>query len=361
VCTPLGRRRRQETACGPSAPAPFCALPIRSLPRARSSTLNPLTPPSIHPPSGTSTLLAALAASPLPAAAEVSEANKVRKVIKKEYLNAFQKSAIRAEIQKRADTALAAVLDAGDAPFAVRLLLADAAGYDPATKTGGVDGSVVLFEASSPAVKPCAAYISKLKTAKATIDAAARPGQAPISWADLEVLGARVALSKSFKAAKLAAGGNEQSVAASKSDFPVLIGRVDATAPPTNGGAANLPAPGADPAAIASFFGRIGAKPDGTFARGGRALLWQRPAFLLWGASFPAEDAAGEEARLAGGDPEFAAAKTAADRSRSTASRTDYEIDLADALLRLASSKAGAAFDPDAFLYDITVESVKIA
>ena len=88
---------------------------------------------------------------------------------------------------------------------------------------------------------------------------------------------------------------------------------------------------------------------------------WERPAFLAWSASLPADVAAAEEARLAAANPEFREAKARADRSRGTASRSDYEVDIADVLLRLASSKAGATFDPDAYLYDIVVESVKLS
>ena len=55
------------------------------------------------------------------------------------------------------------------------------------------------------------------------------------------------------------------------------------------------------------------------------------------------------------------AAKVAADRSRATASRSDYEVDVADLLMRLGSSKAGATFDPEAYQHDVVVESVKLS
>ncbi len=311
----------------------------------------------------TAGLLALAASSPLPApAGEIAESKKVRKTIKKENLTTFQKSAIRAELLTRADGALRAELTSEDAPSAVRLVLVDVAGYDPATRTGGVDGSAVLFEANTPAVKALAPYIAKLKKAKDAIDGQARPGQDPISWADLEILGARAALSKAFREAKLNNGGNAQSVAAMKSDFPVLIGRVDAAAGPGAGrGAATLPAPGADADAIISFFDRLGKKADGSNPTGGRSLMWEKPAFYAWGASLPSGAAAAEEARLSAANPVFAAAKVAADRSRATASRSDYEVDVADLLMRLGSSKAGATFDPEAYQHDVVVESVKLS
>ena len=372
---PLHWSRPRARAAAPSPTRPSSSPPCK--PPLACTLALALAPFSLTPLliistilGSTATAAAALlalvppAAAPPPAAAgEIAESKKIRKTIKKEFLNSFQKSAIRAEIVARADAALGAALTSADAPAAVRLLLADAAGFDPATKTGGVDGSAALFEAGTPAVKALAPYLAKLKAAKAAIDKDARPGQAPISWADLEVLAARAALGKAFKEAKLAAGGNPASIAAMKSDFPVLVGRVDAASGPAakGAGAASLPAAGADADAIIAFFGRLGAKPDGSPAGGGRGLFWERPAFLAWSASLPADVAAAEEARLAAANPEFREAKARADRSRGTASRSDYEVDIADVLLRLASSKAGATFDPDAYLYDIVVESVKLS
>ena len=111
-------------------------------------------------------------------------------------LNTFQKGAIRKEFIQRCDKALREVITGDDARVALRLVLHDAGTYDVATKSGGLDGSVILNkeEAARPENREFAPYVAKLRRAKEAIDAQARPGQAGVSWADLEVLAARTAL-----------------------------------------------------------------------------------------------------------------------------------------------------------------------
>lgn len=58
-------------------------------------------------------------------------------------LNTFQKADIIADVQRRALKALKQELTAADASSALRLVLHDAATYNVATGTGGVDGSIV--------------------------------------------------------------------------------------------------------------------------------------------------------------------------------------------------------------------------
>lgn len=248
-------------------------------------------------------------------------------------------------------TALDDALTAADTADAVRLLLADAA-------SGGVDGSAAQFELSRPANKSLSGYVAKLKAAKAAIDGAARPGQAPISWADLTVLGARAALRKQFLEAKLAraaAKGVEPNLGAIRSlsaEFPVVLGRKDATAA---GPDVQLPPPDADAATVKAWFAAIGQPPKGS----NRPLLYARPAFILWSAA--AADPAATEAALAAADAEFADAAAKYGRSRATASRTEYEVDAADAVIRAASARAGAEIDGEAYLYPIQVEQVNIS
>ena len=62
-------------------------------------------------------------------------------------------------------------------PDAVRLVLHDAAGYDPATGKGGVDGSVVLYEMDRPENKGLKPFVARLAKVKAAIDAQKRPGE----------------------------------------------------------------------------------------------------------------------------------------------------------------------------------------
>jgi L-ascorbate peroxidase len=47
-------------------------------------------------------------------------------------------------VQKRSEQELRKVLTPEDSANCIRLLLADAGTYDAATRTGGVDGSIIL-------------------------------------------------------------------------------------------------------------------------------------------------------------------------------------------------------------------------
>lgn len=315
--------------------------------------------------------LAAAATLPLSALAAESESKKKTMTIPVASLNTFQKGAIRKEFVQRCDKALKDVISADDARVALRLVLHDAGTYDLASKTGGLDGSVVLNkeEASRPENKEFGPYIAKLRKAKEAIDAQARPGQAGVSWADLEVLAARAALRADFRAAKLKRAAskspdgkaNPAAAEAVTPDFPVNVGRVDSGE--KAGPAGKLPAVDADAETVRDFFAQLGAKPgraDGPFGPA-LPLFWQRPAFLLWAASVPEEKAADVEARLAAADPLFAEAKKKYDRDRATFSRTGFEVDLIEAFATLSSTKCGATVDPAAYLYDIQVETVKIS
>lgn len=289
-------------------------------------------------------------------------------------LSTFQKGAIRNEFLGRCDAALRDVLDGGDARVALRLVLHDAGTYDASTKSGGLDGSVILDseEASRPENREFAPYVAKLRKAKEVIDAQARPGQAQVSWSDLEVLGARAALRKAFGDAKFARSvarsadgkGDPKARSFGANDFPVVFGRIDAPGKGSAGPAGKLPAPDADAETVINFFAGLGAKPNkgGTGGFGpALPLFWARPAFLLWSASVPAEVAAEVEQKLADANPAFADAKKKYDRDRATFSRAGYEIDLAQALFDLCSGKCGAKFDQNAYLYDIEIETVKIS
>lgn len=290
-------------------------------------------------------------------------------------LSTFQKKAIRNEFLNRSDAALRDVLTGDDARVALRLVLHDAGTFDAATKTGGLDASVILDpeEANRPENKEFAPYIAKLRKAKEAIDAQARPGQAKISWTDLEVLGARAALRKSFGDAKFARSvarsadgkGDEKARSFGANDFPVVFGRIDAPAGKGSAGpAGKLPPADADAETVINFFAGLGSKPNkgGTGGFGpALPLFWASPAFLLWSASVPADVADDVERKLAEANPAFAQAKKKYDASRATLSRANYEIDLAEALFNLSSGKCGAKFDQDAYLYDIEIETVKIS
>lgn len=331
-CRRAGRAREKQRACVSA--------------RAQIDTPNPTLFTRRLSLSG----LLALATTPLPAPAADSRTRTFTAPVSS--LTTFQKAAIAAEFEKRCLAAFdGGVITAADAPAAVRLLLADAA-------SGGVDGSAAQYELSRAANKGLSAYVAKLKAAKATIDAAARPGQAPVSWADITVLGARSALRKQFldaKIARAASKGVEPNLGAIRSlgsEFPITLGRVDATAA---GADVTLPPPTADAATVKSWFAALGQPPKGS----NRPLLYARPAFILWSAA--SDDPTATEASFASADPEFRDAALKYTRSRATASRTEYEVDVADAVTRVASARAGAAFVEDAYLYPIQVEQVNIS
>lgn len=307
----------------------------------------------------------------LPAFAADGESKKATVTIPIASLNTFQKGAIRKEFVQRCDKALKDIVTGDDARLALRLVLHDAGTFDRASKTGGIDGSVILNkeEAGRPENKEFEPFVEKLKKAKEVIDAQARPGQSGISWADLEVLAARTALRASFRDAKVKRSiekskdgkPNLAAVnAAASVEFPVNVGRIDSGE--AAGPAGKLPPVDADAIAVKDFFALLGAKPVNAGPFGpSLPLFWQRPAFLLWSASVPEDKAEEVEAKLAAADPLFAEAKKKYDRDRATFSRTSFEVDLIEAFSTLASSKCGAKFNPDAYLYDIEVETVKIS
>jgi hypothetical protein len=87
-----------------------------------------------------------------------------------------------------------------------RLVLNDASTYDVATKTGGMDASIILNknEAGRPENAGLSAYVEKLKKAKAAIDANnAALGSGPVSWADVMCLGVRVTQEAEWKRIKI--------------------------------------------------------------------------------------------------------------------------------------------------------------
>lgn len=77
----------------------------------------------------------------LPSAA--AQAQELGSQVSVDQLNTFQKADIIADVQRRALKALKQELTAADASSALRLVLHDAATYNVATGTGGVDGSIV--------------------------------------------------------------------------------------------------------------------------------------------------------------------------------------------------------------------------
>ncbi|KXZ46294.1 hypothetical protein GPECTOR_45g164 [Gonium pectorale] len=276
-------------------------------------------------------------------------------------LGLFQKQAQLKEFRTRAEAALKEVIGAADAPTCMRLLINDALPYDAATKTGGVDGSIVLpEELARPENAGLAPLVEKLAQAKAKIDAAgAEDGSGAISWADTIVLAAKVATQAEWarikiNRAQIASGGETIAGPAFGAAWPVRLGRVDATTPAPAG---KVLAPDASVAEIKATFAALAVKPGtptgGLFAT--KPPFWERPTLVLWAAA--AADPAAEEERLAAADPAaFQGAKVNYERSRRTVTRTDYEVDFIDYFTLLTGL---ATFKPDAYLHPEQVVAVR--
>ncbi|KAK9846334.1 hypothetical protein WJX81_001801 [Elliptochloris bilobata] len=287
----------------------------------------------------------------------IAAADDNKRTLEVRYLTAFQKSAQKIYFQKRAETELRKVLSKEDAPAALRLVLHDAATYNVATGKGGPNGSIALRdELNRPENASLKDVVGKLKKAKAAIDA----GGPAISWADTAVLGAKVAVEKTFIAAKIARAGNltdgETISKAFGADWPVFIGRVDATEPDV---ASKLPSSSASPAEVQAFMSQLGTDPKG---QGGpfspKPLFWERPTFVLWTAA--QEDPEAAEQAFAAASPTYADLKQKYDRSRKTVTRTDYEVDFITFFTRLTGTKMGAKFDDNAYLQSMQIDAPKL-
>jgi len=268
-------------------------------------------------------------------------------------LGTFSKNAQRSEFLARCTKVLRETLTAEDAAACMTLLVNEAGTYDAATKTGGVDGSIVLSseEAGRPENAALKGLVARLAKAKEAIDAQAAPGQAPISWADLIVLAAKVAVLQGWRAIKI---GRAQTESGGKliadaygADWPVRLGRVDSAEAGPAGRVINLGA--ASTEEIKTFFKQLGAKPDagsGPFTP--KPPFWVKPLLALYPTTQGNIEAA--EAKLAKDDPQaFASYQADYDRSRKTLTRTEYEVDFINAFTKL--SDLGAKFEKDAYLY----------
>eukprot|EP00884_Botryococcus_braunii_P015033 jgi/Botrbrau1/23530/Bobra.0141s0002.1 len=175
----------------------FCpsAVPPRRAPACRHLRVQATISDGRHESNRRDILLAtgALAASPLILPGTALADSFETKSIPVDNLSSFQRNAEKNAFQARVSNSIKGVLTPADAPDALRLLLHDAATYDAATETGGVNGSIIFDEElnrpENASLKP---YVAKLKELKKAIDAeGVRIGNGPISWADLIVLAAK--------------------------------------------------------------------------------------------------------------------------------------------------------------------------
>ncbi|EFJ45738.1 hypothetical protein VOLCADRAFT_105827 [Volvox carteri f. nagariensis] len=278
-------------------------------------------------------------------------------------LGLLQKQAQLKDFRLRAEAAIKEVLGAADASACMRLVLHDAATYDAATKTGGLDGSIVLpEELSRPENAGLDVIVDKLAQAKAKIDAGgAEDGSGPISWADLIVLAAKVTTQAQWASikrsrAQIASGGDVIAGPAFGAAWPVRLGRTDSTVP---GPAGRIPSADASVGDIKSFMEKLGVAPGSNVGSGlfsAKPPFWERPTLVLWTAA--AADPAAEEERFVAQDPAaFKGYKQNYDRSRKTVTRTDYEVDFIDYFTLLTN--LGASFKKDAYLHPEAVVAVK--
>ncbi|GIL48968.1 hypothetical protein Vafri_5468 [Volvox africanus] len=280
-----------------------------------------------------------------------------------EQLGLIQKQAQLKEFRLRAEAAIKEVIGAADASTCMRLVLNDAATYDAATKTGGLDGSIVLpEELSRPENAGLDVVVAKLAQAKSKIDAAgAEDGSGPISWADLLVLAAKVSTQAQWATikrsrAQIASGGDVIAGPAFGAAWPVRLGRVDSTVPAPSG---RIPAADASVEEVKAFMEKLGVPPGSNVGSGlfsAKPPFWERPTLVLWTAA--AADPAASEERFVAADPAaFKGYKQNYDRSRKTVTRTDYEVDFIDYFTLLTN--LGANFKKDAYLHPEAVVAVK--
>ncbi|CAK0787502.1 hypothetical protein CVIRNUC_010722 [Coccomyxa viridis] len=297
------------------------------------------------------------ALAPSPAFSDEPE----KKRIKVQYLSAIAKNSQRKAFKERAEKEFRKGLSAEDAPDCLRLVLHDAATYDIASGTGGLNGSIVLPEEldrkENQSLKP---IVRKLKSIKDAVDEGSKKyGIPPISWADTIVLGAKVSAEQSWvvaKKARLGAGADIDTISSAfGADFPLNLGRTDTTQPDPAG---RFPdASTASPEEIQTFLSTLGTaagSSGGLFAP--KPLFWERPAFVIWTAAQP-EPAKAEQA-WADANNAYKGLKLKYDRSRDTVTRTDYEVDFIDFFTRL--TRLGAKVNPDLYLVDQLIDAVRL-
>eukprot|EP01023_Acetabularia_acetabulum_P022476 TRINITY_DN220_c0_g2_i2.p1 TRINITY_DN220_c0_g2~~TRINITY_DN220_c0_g2_i2.p1 ORF type:complete len:370 (-),score=60.81 TRINITY_DN220_c0_g2_i2:211-1248(-) len=266
-------------------------------------------------------------------------------------LSYLQKNDQKLQILKNAQEVLGNVLTGADASKCMLLLFNDAATFDIASKTGGVDGSI-QFELDRPENATLKPLVEKLLKAKSDIDELNAQFQSgPISFADLICIAARFATKKSWFNIKLARAknstGGEIVASAFASEFPLDLGRVDATVANSS---SKVPQTSASPSEVREFLFNLGRKEgegEGFFSK--KPPFWERPGFVIYTAT--RDDPAAAEQEFANYDQVYADLKLSYDRSRKTITRTDYEVDFANYFNRLAN--LGTKFDPDAYLHPI--------
>eukprot|EP00271_Cylindrocystis_brebissonii_P005756 TRINITY_DN17_c0_g2_i1.p1 TRINITY_DN17_c0_g2~~TRINITY_DN17_c0_g2_i1.p1 ORF type:complete len:353 (+),score=70.64 TRINITY_DN17_c0_g2_i1:112-1170(+) len=250
-----------------------------------------------------------------------------------------QRGTFVALVQQKFKEALAGP-DADVVPELLRLALNDAFTYDKATKTGGVNASILTSEElSRPENKGLEKAVAFLATVKDSIDADVKGG--PIGRADLIAFGGQAAAKRSFLDAAIVKAGGDLKKGKTLNDafgsssqwgfFDKQIGRTDATE--------------ADPS------GRV---PDWSTAsveemKAKFAEYGLKPRQLAVLSAFLGPDQAATEAKLLT-DPETAPYVQKYQKSRKSVSQTDYEVDLITTYTKVA--QLGKPIFYEAYTYE---------
>eukprot|EP00892_Ulva_mutabilis_P005537 jgi/Ulvmu1/3355/UM156_0012.1 len=265
-------------------------------------------------------------------------------------LGSFDRVDQRGEVLKRAQAEISKVVTKDDASKAVRLVFNDAATFDVASKTGGMDGSVILnaAERKRPEMAGLDDLVKRLGQAKEVIDVGnAELGSGPISWADLMVLAAKVAVQADWKDIKVSRSairsGGEEVAKTFGAAWDVKLGRVDNP----DGATKSIVSSSSSTEEARTFMLQLGAKPGSSGPFAPKPPFWERVSFVLLGRI--ADDPQAKELQLAADSDVFAGFKKSYDLSRNTVTRTNYEVDFINAFNKL--TELGAKFDPDAYLH----------
>ncbi|GAX84388.1 hypothetical protein CEUSTIGMA_g11810.t1 [Chlamydomonas eustigma] len=267
-------------------------------------------------------------------------------------LGSFQKSSQRATFQKRAETVLLKYVDASDASMCVHLALLDAGSYDIVTKTGGAAGAIIL-DPRSAVPSSLKSVIEKLKKAKDEIDNGDVDKAGSISWADLIYLAGKVTTQAGWRAVKAVRAPSI--VDQLLNPWDVVLGRQDSDMLGPN----KVPLEDATVQEVTAYFAALGAKPGNGSGLGPfspKPPFWEKPAFLIWTAA--SRDPSAEEAKLEAYSQVYADIKKQYDRSRDTVSRTDYEVDFAQAYNKLTG--LGARISKTAYLHPEAILATKL-
>eukprot|EP00240_Pyramimonas_obovata_P005507 CAMPEP_0118923128 /NCGR_PEP_ID=MMETSP1169-20130426/1770_1 /TAXON_ID=36882 /ORGANISM="Pyramimonas obovata, Strain CCMP722" /LENGTH=341 /DNA_ID=CAMNT_0006864073 /DNA_START=65 /DNA_END=1090 /DNA_ORIENTATION=+ len=206
----------------------------------------------------------------------------------------------------------------------LKALLHDAATYDKATKTGGINGSL-QFEMDRPENAILKEVVEQVSAVKAVLDASDIV-LTPISWSDTLVLTGLIKTTACFKdslCSKVKEGACDIAYQAYGNKPPTpKLGRIDAVSADATG---LIPADGASAAEFKAMFDRMGlTKTD----------------LCLLAPALTGDYASGDA--LLRADPQFVGIMDGLEKAKRDITRTSYEVPFYRAYIKIAS--LGAKF-----------------